>query len=484
MGGSSSAPAAPPAPKPVDPGQSALDFTRAMADPVLQGQILQSEQMYRPQYADLNLADMNTYMSGSAGQKGFLDLTDEATQRANTLASNQLSQQRAADIGDVEALGGQASAAFMNANPALRAQMERAQGLSDSQNPLQIDQGGLGQNLYGQAMGASGLGAAGQQLDARAQQLAQSTGRLTPTELRQLEQSSRAGYASRGREMGAGSVAGEAFARYANERQNMQQDLGLAAQLNQGSQQELGANRAFQGQVYNADLARQQANQAAQQNRTGQDRSYALALAQMQQGMASDPFMTILGRPSQSQQAGMASAQFASGLAGQNMGPMLFDPNAGINLAMQNNSNQANYQSSIYGAQAGLAGAKAQAKGAMIGGIASGLGAVAGGMFGGPLGATLGASAGKALAGCWVAREVYGIDNPKWLRFREWMLHDSPAPFRYLYLRYGERFAAFISNKPKLKNLIRKWMDKRIENAPHKTPQHIIEALHRQRGTF
>jgi hypothetical protein len=241
MGSKVTMPAAPAAPTPVDPGQSALDFTRAMADPVLQGQILQSEQLYRPQYADLNLADMNTYLSGSATQKGFLDLTDEATQRANTLASGQISQQRAADIRDVESLGGQAGAAFMNANPALRAQMERAQGLSDSQNPLQIDQGGLGQNLYGQAMGASGLGAAGQQLDARAQQLAQSTGRLTPTELRQLEQSSRAGYASRGREMGAGSVAGEAFARYANERQNMQQDLGLAAQLNQGNQQELGS---------------------------------------------------------------------------------------------------------------------------------------------------------------------------------------------------------------------------------------------------
>jgi hypothetical protein len=257
--------------------------------------------------------------------------------------------------------------------------MERAQGLSGSADPLQIEQGGLGQNLYGQAMGASGLGAAGQQLDARAQQLAQSTGRLTPTELRQLEQSSRAGYASRGREMGAGSVAGEAFARYANERQNMQQDLGLAAQLNQGSQQELGANRAFQGQVYNADLARQQANQAAQQNRTGQDRSYALALAQMQQGVASDPFMTILGRPSQSQAAGLGSAQFASGLAGQNMGPMLFDPNAGINLAMQNNANQSNYQSSIFGAQAGFAGAQAQARGAMIGGALGGLGSAIGG---------------------------------------------------------------------------------------------------------
>ena len=632
MGGSSSAPAAPPAPTPVDPGQSALDFTRAMADPVLQGQILQSEQTYRPQYADLNLADMNTYMSGSAGQKGFLDLTDEATQRANTLASNQISQQRAADIRDVEALGGQASAAFMNANPALAQQMNVARGLQGGVNPYQaynnavsggqpnlgnlnfqnaqvselgaaptaasqgyaatnaqgvapvssqnIDAGyvmggPLGAQIYGQAMGAGGLGSTGQALDARAQELAQSRGKLTPTELRQLEQSSRAGYAARGREMGAGSVAGEAFARYANERQNQQQDLSLASALNQGSQAELMANRGFQQSVQGNELQRafqnvgnnlsaQSANQGANlqsqmanqgvsasqsaanqayQNQAGQfgaasanqaalanqqmqaqygmanqgaqnqfnlynsqqgmstqdanrafaaqqfqqglgnlgamgqynaaqqgqDRSYALALAQQQQGMASDPFMSILGRPSQSQQAGIASAQFASGLAGQNMGPMLFNPNAGINLAMQNNANQSNYQSSIFGAQAGFAGAQAQARGAMIGGLASGLGALGGGFASRP---------------CWVAREVYGIDNPKWLRFREWMLHDSPAPFRYLYLRYGERFAAFISNKPKLKNLIRKWMDKRIENAPHKTPQHIIEAFHRQRGTF
>jgi hypothetical protein len=86
-----------------------------------------------------------------------------------------------------------------------------------------------------------------------------------------------------------------------------------------------------------------------------------------QQGMASDPFMTILGRPSQSQQAGMASAQFASGLAGQNMGPMLFNPNAGINLALQNNSNQSNYQSSCLRCSGWpLAGANAQAKGSAM----------------------------------------------------------------------------------------------------------------------
>jgi hypothetical protein len=40
MGSKVSMPTPPPAPQPIDPGKSALDFTRAMADPVLQGQIL------------------------------------------------------------------------------------------------------------------------------------------------------------------------------------------------------------------------------------------------------------------------------------------------------------------------------------------------------------------------------------------------------------------------------------------------------------
>ena len=57
---------------------------------------------------------------------------------------------------------------------------------------------------------------------------------------------------------------------------------------------------------------------------------------------------------------------------------MLFDPNAGINLSLQNNANQANYQSSIYGAQAGLAGAQAQAKGSMIAGGLGALGSLGG----------------------------------------------------------------------------------------------------------
>jgi hypothetical protein len=58
------------------------------------------------------------------------------------------------------------------------------------------------------------------------------------------------------------------------------------------------------------------------------------------------------------------------------MGPNLFDPNAGINLALQQNQNMANYQSSIFGSQAAAAGAQAQARGASSAGMMQGIGAI------------------------------------------------------------------------------------------------------------
>jgi hypothetical protein len=68
----------------------------------------------------------------------------------------------------------------------------------------------------------------------------------------------------------------------------------------------------------------------------------------------------------------------------------------------------------------------------------------------------------RGIIGCWVAREVYGAENPKWIEFRNWMAIDAPAWFRNLYIKFGEQFAKFISNKPTLKNIIRKWMDGKI----------------------
>lgn len=404
MGSKVSMPAAPAAPAPIDPGKSSIDYINAMADPELQGRILETEALYRPQYTQLELADINTLMQGSGGQKGLLELTDEATRRANALASEQLSQQRSADIQDVLRLGPQAAAAFRAANPELTAQLSKASvsldaaaAMGGERQAQQVGAGALGNLLMQKALNQQDLSAVGQTLQGRAQQLAQSTGQLTPEEMRSLQQSTRAAYAARGREMGTSAIGAEAFSRLANERARMQEDIALASQLNQMAQSETAANRGFQQQIYGADIARQGGNAQLAMQQLGMDRQFALGLAQGQQSLASqyqqlasDPFQAILGRPSQSQAAGMQQVQFGAGMAGQPLGPNLFDPNAGINLGLQQNANLANYQANLYGAQASYAGATNQGRGAMIGGIAGGIGALgAGALAGGGMAAIL-----------------------------------------------------------------------------------------------
>ena len=74
------------------------------------------------------------------------------------------------------------------------------------------------------------------------------------------------------------------------------------------------------------------------------------------------------------------------------------------------------------------------------------------------LGGTIGSA--MIMAPCWVARAVYGESNPKWLIFREWLFTLAPKWLFKLYIRFGERFASFIKDKPKIKNIIRHYMDK------------------------
>jgi hypothetical protein len=180
-----------------------------------------------------------------------------------------------------------------------------------------------------------------------------------------------------------------------------QQRLGTAAGL-LGQEFGMGQQRlGTASSIYGQDLSRDQTNAAMQQQAalanqqatmTGRgmdlqgllglgqlqqsqqqgNRAYAMNLVGARQATASDPFAAILGRYSQAPGQGMAATQFTAGLAGQQLGPNLFDPNAGINLALQNQANQANYQSNIYGAQSGFAGASNQGRSAMIGSIVGG----------------------------------------------------------------------------------------------------------------
>jgi hypothetical protein len=112
---------------------------------------------------------------------------------------------------------------------------------------------------------------------------------------------------------------------------------------------------------------------------------------------------------------------------------------------------QANYLANTYGAQVGAISRQPSGF--------QNFATAAGGAF--DLARGFGALGSAGLI-CWVAREVYGIDNPKWLQFREWMLTKASDNLRNYYIEYGERIAKSIRNKPKIKALIRKWMDSKI----------------------
>ncbi len=69
---------------------------------------------------------------------------------------------------------------------------------------------------------------------------------------------------------------------------------------------------------------------------------------------------------------------------------------------------------------------------------------------------------------CWVARAVYGEEDPRWMLFRAWLLADAPLWFRTLYIRRGERFADWVAGRTCVKSVIRRWMDQRIARRTHR----------------
>jgi len=65
---------------------------------------------------------------------------------------------------------------------------------------------------------------------------------------------------------------------------------------------------------------------------------------------------------------------------------------------------------------------------------------------------------------CWVARAVYGPDNPRWILFRQWLFGNGPVPevrtlLQKLYMRYGQSFAMVVDKSPCLRSVLRLLMD-------------------------
>ena len=167
------------------------------------------------------------------------------------------------------------------------------------------------------------------------------------------------------------------------------------------------------------------------QSGLGAERASAAQMVGLEQATSADPFQAILQRQGQNNLAA-GGAVFGQAGYGLDSGPQYLNPEAGLGFIQ----NQATNATNMYGAQVGADAMKTA-------GMWSGIGSAIGGI-------------------CWVAREVYGAHNPAWLDFRHWMFSSAPRWFFKLYLAFGERFANFISDKPRIKARIRMWMDTKI----------------------
>lgn len=120
------------------------------------------------------------------------------------------------------------------------------------------------------------------------------------------------------------------------------------------------------------------------------------------------------------------------------------------NIAGQNNWNQADYAYRVQESQfaANMAAQQsvmsANAANAQTSNILSGAGSVA---------------ALAVVAFCWVARSVYGVHDPRWKRFRYWMIAKAPRTLRKAYKRFGPAAACWLEKHASFKPAVRVLMD-------------------------
>jgi hypothetical protein len=434
-------------------GKSFSGSYQGITDPRLQDRLIAAERTYRPQYTALELADIGVMARGIEAGAANPEYARLQAELAGLKAG--------AEIGGSRTQEGIEAAAAKLYPSKTRGSFGRMRGASSKRTRYNKEQASKREAFIAAA------GDPGQDRAARIAQIETQMQGMSPTlgatpglfELLE-EQSTRAGKLQREqlqlqRESDVGALqefAPQVVEAYreadpystglAEQQTAMAEDLYQRSQGLNPEQQRLVDQQALgmaqrQGRV--TDQSAVAGQLLGREQYLSGLRGQAAGMGQQAFGMnrqlAGDVGMTILGRPSSSiNLGGQMLGQAQQGAAGP-MGPQLFDPNVGLNMALQQRGQDVTFQ-----------GMQAQAKAAGQAGTMEAVGTVA-----------------AAAMMCWVAREVYGIESGKWMQFREWMLNDSPSWFRKLYLKYGERFAKFISNKPRIKSIIRNWMNTKIK---------------------
>ena len=378
-------------PAPIDPGKAMGEYLfgrgftnyQGVTDPQLQNRLIGAERTYRPQYTALELADINVMAKGIEGgsanpeyellearlagleagaeayassrdsqqtsearekaaagmfpyqKRKLAGRTSQRSSRARISFNKEQKAKREAFIkaGDVDSSADRA-AQIAQVKTQLRQTPETlgaTSGLFDLLEDQSTRAGAL-QREQLQLQRASDVGAlqefspqvveAYRDADPYSTEIAESMsrkamGQLTPEEERNVQQRSRQASLARGRIGDSSSIASEALGR--------------------------------------SDYTAQFAQPAFSMNRQ----------------LAGDVGMTILGRPSSSIALGnQMLGQATAGAQGQ-MGPQLFDPNMGINMALQQRGQDVTFQ-----------GMQAQANAARSAGSSSMFGSIAGGLLG------------------------------------------------------------------------------------------------------
>jgi len=448
---------------------------RSLENLGLAGQVnqqLQAEQAANRGFAgnvfgqDVSMQQQNIGNQLAAGQ--FNTQTGLQAALANQAAGNQIMQQNAANQMQAQLANQQAGlqAGQFNATTSIQAQQANQDALLRAQ--LANQQAGI---QTGQFNAQTGLQAdlanqqAANQIALANQQAGLQAGQFNVNTQAQLQAQNQDAALRAALANQQVNLQGQQFnalnqSNVAQANRDAAQQAGLANQAANLQQQQLMAQYGYQTQAANqqANLGTAESNRAYQAQQLqnyyqnlgqagqlynqglGADRAYAAQLVGLQQATMSDPYAAILGRSSTA--GNVAQNTTNQGMNLTNMaGPALFNPESSYANNIYGGNQQATNAANI---------ATAQSNAAVLGGAMQGLGSLAGGQL------------GAAIYKCWVAREVYGANNPKWKRFRTWLLTRAPKWFHDFYCKYGAQFAEFISDKPRTKSLIRRWMDSRI----------------------
>ena len=409
---------APQMPDPIDPGKAQGEYLfgqgfqsnyRGITDPRLQQKLLDSEARYRPQYSALELADINTMWEGFedvSTSPQYQSLQAElAGLEAGAAVSNLTTEERRAALGEQYDLSrgklSETGKATSNWAGIMGVMGGKSNNRSSGRNRKSGKKGKKGAQNDGDSreayinagmVGTNDREARKAEIKTRMGEM-EKMGGVKGYKSLLADASRQSGMLERemlGLQRADDVSALEEFAPQvveayraadpystglADKQTAMANDLYQRAQGLNPEQQRIVDQQALgmaqqQGRI--TDQSAVAGQLLGRENYLSGLRGQAAGMGQQAFGMnrqiAGDLGSTILGRPSSAIGLGQSGLGQSIGLAAQPVGPQLFDPNMGINMAMQQQSNEVNY-----------AGAMAQANASKSSGMMGMVGSIAGG---------------------------------------------------------------------------------------------------------